>query len=111
MRSCQGRLKSGLIRSVVSAKELGIFWRFIAAAIQILIVYEGRELICKALSALDYDATSKRVRAADEAAVRMLTRTSTREPSRLMIETSRSRVKRLKSALRIREKSAAAMPV
>src|SRR3990172_875180 len=40
-----------------------------------------------------------------------LTDTSTREPSRLMIVMSRSTVKRLRSAFRMREKSAAAIPV
>jgi len=40
-----------------------------------------------------------------------LTLTSTREPSRLMIVMSRSTVNRPRSALRMREKSAAAIPV
>ena len=37
--------------------------------------------------------------------------TSTREPSRLMIDINLSSVKRPRSAFRIREKSAAAIPV
>jgi hypothetical protein len=42
---------------------------------------------------------------------RTLTLTSTRDPSRLMIDMRRSTVNRPKSALRMREKSAAAIPV
>jgi hypothetical protein len=44
-------------------------------------------------------------------ALRTLILTSTREPSRLMIDISRSTVNRPRSAFRMREKSAAATPV